>query len=133
MAVEDNGNPFTDESLTNHPWVEAQPADGNPFADPALTSPEATQSATPKNYSGFAMGSKVPNSILNAPDSAGEAIAGLTAAGVAGIAASPIVDAAISHLGGLTAIVEAARKLGWTTFGIKEAHDVYKMVTGDKK
>jgi hypothetical protein len=32
--AEDNGNPFTDESLTNHPSVEAQPADGNPFTEP---------------------------------------------------------------------------------------------------
>src|SRR5690242_5333587 len=46
MAVEDNGNPFADESLTKHPSVEAQPADGNPFADPALTSPEYAQQNT---------------------------------------------------------------------------------------
>jgi hypothetical protein len=39
----DNGNPFDDESLTNHPSVEAPPADGNPFTDPALTSPEVAQ------------------------------------------------------------------------------------------
>lgn len=37
MAASDNGNPFTDETLTNHPSVEAQPANGNPFADESLT------------------------------------------------------------------------------------------------
>jgi hypothetical protein len=46
MAVEDNGNPFADETLTNHPSVEAPPADGNPFSDPALTSPEYAQQQT---------------------------------------------------------------------------------------
>lgn len=47
--------------------------------------------------------------------------------------ASPVVDAAITHLGSLTKIVQAAKNLGWTTFGIKEAHDLYKMVAGDSK
>src|SRR5690242_6624028 len=42
----DNGNPFADESLTNHPSVEAQPADGNPFVDPALSSPESVAAQT---------------------------------------------------------------------------------------
>jgi len=43
--AEDNGNPFTEE-LTNHPSVEAQPADGNPFGDPQLTSAEQAQADT---------------------------------------------------------------------------------------
>lgn len=56
-----------------------------------------------------------------------------TAAGVTGIAAPIVVDTAIAHLGSLTKIVQAAKALGWTTFGLKEAHDLYKMVTGPEK
>jgi hypothetical protein len=44
--ADDNGNPFADDSLTNHPSVEAKPADGNPFNDPALASSDATQPTT---------------------------------------------------------------------------------------
>ena len=44
--ADDNGNPFADDSLTNHPSVEAQPADGNPFNDPALASPESVAAQT---------------------------------------------------------------------------------------
>ena len=43
--AEDNGNPFTDESLTNHPSVEAPPADGNPFAAPLASEVEEHQQA----------------------------------------------------------------------------------------
>ncbi len=39
-------NPFEDDSLTNHPSVEAKPADGNPFNDPALASPESVAAQT---------------------------------------------------------------------------------------
>jgi hypothetical protein len=170
----DNGNPFTDESLTNHPSVEAQPADGNPFSDPALTSPEYAQQqnaggpsqeeqqflqSTP-GYKYVPADTKFPNRpagvypsgpgnewrndpsysqspvdlhmVGNTAQGAATAAAATAAPLVAGAAPS-IVDAAISHLGGLTQIVEAARKLGWTTFGLKEAHDLYKMVAGDSK
>ncbi len=56
-----------------------------------------------------------------------------TAGGVGTAVATPaIVDAAISHLGNLTNIVRAAKSLGWTSFGLKEAHDIYKMVANTK-
>jgi hypothetical protein len=44
-----------------------------------------------------------------------------------------LYDAAISHLDQLTKVVKAAKALGWTSFGLKEAHDIYKMISGDKK
>jgi hypothetical protein len=44
-----------------------------------------------------------------------------------------LVNAAIEHLGGLTKIVQAAKAMGWTAFGIKEAHDLFKMVSGGEK
>jgi hypothetical protein len=47
--------------------------------------------------------------------------------------AAVAVDAAIAHLGGLTKIARAARDLGWGGMGLKEAHDIYKMVAGDSK
>jgi hypothetical protein len=56
---------------------------------------------------------------------------GAAAAGTMGAAIlEPAVSAAIAHLGGLTKIVQAAKALGWTTFGLKEAHDLYKMASG---
>jgi hypothetical protein len=61
----------------------------------------------------------------------------LALGGGAALAASPIVDAAISHLGNLTSIVKAAKNIGWGTFTLKEAHDLYKWtsdaLSDDKK
>lgn len=138
-----NGNPFdqplnseVQESQRNQAATVAASPNGNPFNEP-LASEKAEQQhdavLQKKPYSGAAMGSKVPDSILNAPDSLGDTIGGLTIAGGAALAASPIVDTAIAHLGSLTTIVKAAKNLGWATFGLKEAHDLYKMVSGDKK
>jgi hypothetical protein len=130
MAVEDNGNPFTDESLTNHPSVEAQPADGNPFADPALTSPEAVQADTgeatndvgntvivPKEGESFAdtmkraaaQGKKTTPEQINkelatAPGKAATVLAAAPAIGFGGTAAlaipGEIADVAMKHLAG---------------------------------
>jgi len=50
-----------------------------------------------------------------------------------GASGEPIVQAAVSHLANLNKIVKAAQIMGWTGFGMKEAHDLYKMVSGDKK
>ena len=65
-----------------------------------------------------------------------QAAGGLAAGAVVGAApfvGPSIVSAAIEHLGSLTKIVQAAKNIGWTSFSLKEAHDLYKMVAGDKK
>lgn len=109
---------------------------GNPFDDllPSEKTEQLHQEVMKQNpANNFSSGSKVPNAILNGSDTTGDVIGGLTLAGSAALAASPIVDAAVAHLGGLTKIVQAAKNLGWASFGLKEAHDLYKMVSGDKK
>ncbi len=56
------------------------------------------------------------------------------AGGAAALAApGEVYDAAINHLDQLTKVVKAARAMGWTGFGLKEAHDIYKLVAGDSK
>lgn len=138
-----NGNPFdqplnseVNESQQNQAATVAASPNGNPFNEPLASEKAEAQHDTVMqhpHYDGSKMGSKVPNSILNAPDSLGDTIGGLTVAGGAALAASPIVDAAVAHLGSLTKIVQVAKNLGWTAFSLKEAHDLYKMVSGDKK
>jgi hypothetical protein len=46
------------------------------------------------------------------------------------VPAAGVIPAVIEHLGGLTKIVQAAKTLGWTGMSLKEAHDLYKMVSG---
>lgn len=65
----------------------------------------------------------------NMPEYVG-ATGGLAAGTMGAAILEPAVSAAIAHLGGLTKIVQAAKALGWTTFGLKEAHDLYKMASG---
>ncbi len=57
-----------------------------------------------------------------AGDTTGDIIEGVTGAGVAALATSPIIDAAVAHLGSLSKIVQVAEQLGWASFGMKEAH-----------
>jgi len=58
---------------------------------------------------------------------------GATESGLLDNVGEPVVKAAVDHLANLTKIVQAAKNLGWASFGLKEAHDIYKMVSGDKK
>lgn len=60
-----------------------------------------------------------------------EAVGGT--AGIAADALGAVVPAVIGHLENLDKIVKAAKALGYGTFSLKEAHDMYKMFTGDKK
>jgi hypothetical protein len=123
----DNGNPFADETLTNHPSVEAQPADGNPFGDPALTSPEQAQADSgqftndvgntvivPKEGESFsdtmqravAQGKATTQDQINAelqtaPKKAAQtlaAAAGIGVGGTAALAAPGEIGAALEHL-----------------------------------
>ena len=73
--------------------------------------------------------------LTSAAKAAAPALLAPAAGPVAGAvdAASPFVDAAISHLNSLDKIVKAAKTLGYGTFGLKEAHDLYKTVAGDSK
>ena len=48
-------------------------------------------------------------------------------------AAAPVINAAIEHLGNLDKIVKVAKTMGYGTFTLKEAHDLYKMFSGDNK
>jgi hypothetical protein len=142
QAPIDTGNPFDvplnselQESQQRQQVAQSAP-DYNPFDEPlASEKAEAAHAATVKANpaSNFASGSKVPNAILNGSDTTGDIIGGVTGAGVAALAASPIIDAAIAHLGNLTKIVQVAKQLGWASFGMKEAHDLYKMVSGNNK
>jgi hypothetical protein len=70
---------------------------------------------------------------LNGSDTTGDIIGGVTGVGVAALAASPIIDAAVAHLGSLTKIIQVAKQLGLASFGMKEAHDLYKMVSGKQQ
>lgn len=94
--------------------VKTSPS-GNPFDEP-LASEVAEQkhaaAVTKKPYSGQAMGSKVPDSILNGPDSTGEAIAGITGAGISLSAASPVVEALAEHLPNLSKAYQVLKTLG---------------------
>jgi hypothetical protein len=58
---------------------------------------------------------------------------GATESGLLNNVGEPVVKAAVDHLASLTKIVQAAKNLGWASFGLKEAHDIYKMVSGDKR
>jgi hypothetical protein len=105
--------------------AQGPPESGNPFDEPLASEKVQAQPRLPA--SNFASGSKVPNAILNGSDTTGDIIGGATIAGAAALAADPVVTAVVSHLGGLNTIVKAAKALGWTSFGLKEAHDLYNM------
>jgi hypothetical protein len=140
-AVTPNVNPFDaplPSELQEHQQTQTATvaSGGTPFDDPLPSEKaEAANAAVVKANpaSNFASGSKVPNAILNGSDTTGDIIGGTTIAGAAALAASPAIDLAIAHLGSLTKIAQAAKQLGWASFGLKEAHDLYKMVSGDKK
>ena len=74
---------------------------------------------------------------------AGPAVVGLAASPLIGAgtavgalidaSGNPIVRAAAEHLINLDKIVKIAKALSWTGFGMKEAHDLYKLVSGTAK
>jgi hypothetical protein len=142
-AASPNGNPF-DEPLASEK-AEAQaaktgqltndvgntvivPKDGESFSDTMARAAKQGQSTTQD---------QVNKELETAPKKAAQTLGAAAGIGVVGPAAlaapGALYDAAISHLGSLTKVVKAARDLGWTSFGLKEAHDLYKMVAGDGK
>lgn len=156
-AITPNANPFDTplpSEVHEHQQTSAATvaAGGNPFDDP-LPSEKAEQQASNSDYlktvntgplspagqAEKAMGAGQTNAeqARQAAKITGQAAletaGGVLGAGPLGAAADTIVPAVIAHLGSLTKIVQAAKNLGWATFGIKEAHDLYKMVAGDKK
>jgi hypothetical protein len=73
------------------------------------------------------------------PVAAAETLAGITGASVAGplIASSPelvpLAAKAVEYLKHLDNIVKVAKTLGYAGFGIEQAHNIYKWVSGDDK
>jgi hypothetical protein len=150
--MSDNGNPFDaplasetqDHQAAQAATVSASD-NGNPFNEPLLSEKaEATHAAAVAQPSGY-----VPNArIRNLPNPAegmtpgealvngaatGAGVAALPASSAVGDAVAPVVGTVIEHLNSLDKIVKAAKALGYGTFTLKEAHDLYKMVSGDKK
>jgi hypothetical protein len=115
------------EQQTSQPTQKAAPVDTT-----------HTERAMQMGMGGAPMFVDVPAGTKDQYEQAGQAgyqkggVAGAAAVTGAGLAATtlPVISAAIEHLGGLTKIVQAAHAFGWTAFGLKEAHDLYKMVSG---
>lgn len=146
----DNGNPFDaplasevqDHQQSQAATVQAS-SNGNPFDEPLMSEKaEAATAPQSKNFDvGAALGGmhggsydiafRDPKGQISPDTIKAEAVGG--AAGIAADGLGAVVPAAIAHLGDLTKIVKAAKDLGWASFGLKEAHDLYKMVNGDKK
>jgi hypothetical protein len=157
----DNGNPFDTplaSEVQDHQQAQAtttQASDNdNPFNEPLLSEKAETPTdaqvayrkataAGPNITPGGAekvMGEQIGDNkaqAIFAAKNLGMATAatagGVLGASAVGAAVPALYDAAIGHLDQLTKVVRAARALGWTSFGLKEAHDVYKMVAGDDK
>jgi hypothetical protein len=130
-----NANPFDTplpSEVGEHQQAVAASPTGNPFDEP-LPSEKAdaahNQAVQQTHYDGSKMGSKVPNSILNGGDATGDAIAGLTGLGVAGMAADPVLPAVMAHLDKLKTLADYAGKIGFGTLGMKELHSLYREFT----
>jgi hypothetical protein len=104
------------------------PKDGESFSDTMQRAAQQGKQTTP---------AQVDAETATAPKKVAQTLVAAPLIGAAGSAAlaapSEIYDAAITHLDQLTKVVKAAKTLGWTGFGLKEAHDIFKMVVGDKK
>jgi hypothetical protein len=162
VAASPNGNPFdeplasekADATLT-HPSGEITndvgntvivPKDGESFSDTMKRAAAQGQKTTPDqiNREVATMPGKTAETLGAAATigaggaaligTAGSPSAlGATESGLLDNVGEPVVKAAVDHLANLTKIVQAAKNLGWASFGLKEAHDIYKMVSGDKK
>lgn len=150
--ADDNGNPFDaplasevqDHQQAQAATVQAS-SNSNPFDEPLMSekaeaaqAKQAAETQTPVSqlFGGMHGGSydiafRDPKGQISPDTIKAEAVGG--AAGIAADGLGAVVPAAIAHLGDLTKIVKAAKDLGWASFGLKEAHDLYKMVNGDKK
>jgi len=151
-----NANPFDTplpSEVNEHQQAVAASATGNPFDEP-LPSEKAEQQAANSDYikkvnttwdspagqaekaMGESMGDNKAQAIVGVKSFGNAALqtaGGVLGAGPLASAADAVVPAAIAHLGSLTKIVQAAKTLGWASFGLKEAHDLYKMVSGGSK
>ena|ERR1700730_2904672 len=109
-------------------WASVQPKIGPD------SRPGEYEAWTSANTPGGAM-----ETLKTIPIAAAETLAGITGASVAGplIAASPelvpLAAKAVEYLKHLDNIVKVAKTLGYTSFGIEQAHNIYKWVSGDDK
>jgi hypothetical protein len=77
--------------------------------------------------------------LMTIPEATAETAAGVVGAPVlaAGIAAAPeiapLAAKAAEYLSHLDNIVKVAKTLGYTSFGLEQAHNIYKWVSGDDK
>jgi hypothetical protein len=117
QAASSNGNPF-EEPLASEKAQQAL------LANPGAEIQPVTTATNPKLAAAEA-GKDMPEYV------------GATGALAAGAMGSAIVEPAISnviaHIGGLDKIVKAAKTLGYASFGLKEAHDLYKALTSESK
>ena len=137
------GNPFDEPLLSEK--LEAQaaqagrvtndigntvivPKDGENFSDTMARAAQQGKQTTQD---------QINAELATAPKKAAQTLVAAPTIGAVGTAAlaapGEVYDAAINHLDQLTKVVKAAKALGWTSFGLKEAHDIYKMVAGDGK
>lgn len=108
----------------------------------ASTQPKIGPDSKPGEYEAWT-GANTPGgtkeTLKTIPVAAAETLAGITGASVAGplIAASPemvpLAAKAVEYLSHLDNIVKVAKTLGYTSFGLEQAHDIYKWVSGDDK
>jgi hypothetical protein len=143
IAASPNGNPFDEPLASEKAEAKAAqagqvtndvgntvivPKDGESFADTMARAVKQSQSTTQD---------QINRELATAPKKAAQVLAAAPAIGAGGVTAlaapGEMYGAAIEHLDQLTKVVKAAKALGWTSFGLKEAHDIYKMVAGDNK
>lgn len=145
VQASSNGNPF-DEPLMSEK-ADAQANSSTKPYDPQVfgkfttaenyptwlkTSPKSGPTLKPGEAEAW-MSAHTPGGMKQmATDAAVPVVAGAATAGAV-LTAPEIIGAAIEHLGSLDKIVQAAKGLGYGAFGLKEAHDLYKMVAGDSK
>jgi hypothetical protein len=153
-----NGNPFDaplQSELGEHQQAQANTvqgsSNGNPFDEPLLSEKAEAQHTDAQNAyrKATAAGANiVPGAAEKAMGqvwgdnaaqtkqflkSAGQATLE-TAGGILGASEfTPVTEKALEYLPHLAKIAKVAKDLGWTTFGLKEAHDLYRMAAGDSK
>jgi hypothetical protein len=154
--ADDNGNPFDrplDSELQEHQQQQAATVKsspiGNPFDEPLLSEKAEAQAASslylkkvntgplsPADQAEKAMGEAIG-------DNKAQAVEGLkntgmaaleTAGGVLGASEfAPVAERVAGYLPHLARIIKVGRDLGLTGIGLKEAHDLYKALSEDKK
>jgi hypothetical protein len=138
-----NGNAF-DEPLMSEKAEDAIAQTGTTTNDVGNTVivPKEGESFSDTMKRAAAYGKTVTQDQINkelatAPKKAAEVLAAAPMIGAGGAAAlaapGELYNGVVNHLNELTKVVKAARALGWGAFGLKEAHDLYKMFTDTGK